>query len=171
LSKALRLESKILKLSMPWIESGLFGENMLPEGYGNYIPGRNTIFLSIAASFAETIGASTVFIGANAGDADNYPDCRRDYLDGFNALLTMGTKKGGKGELRIERPFIDRDKSEIIRLGHSLGVPFQHTVSCYNGGVKPCMKCEACVKRRDGFKAAGIDDPLVVRHTEFTVSV
>lgn len=125
-----------------------------------YVPARNTVFLSIAASFAEAIGASAVFIGAHSEDSSGYPDCRRVYLEAFDKAIRLGTKAGIEGRLRLEFPLIDKKKKEIIELGLSLGVPFEDAWSCYSGGERPCMKCDSCILRANGFKEAGAEDPL-----------
>ena len=166
-SKAARL----VKLSLPWKGSSLLDKRIgLPLGRTiadirrgipiTYVPARNTIFLSIAASFAEAIGAHAVFIGAHFEDSSGYPDCRKEYLKAFDRAMRLGTKAGLEGRLKLEFPLIDKTKSEIVELGHSLGVPFEHTWSCYKGGKKPCGRCDSCILRARGFKEAGIDDPL-----------
>lgn len=130
------------------------------EAPNTYVPARNTVFLSVAASHAEAIGAGSVFIGAHHEDSSGYPDCRRDYLEAFNRVLELGTRAGIEKRLRLEFPLVDRKKKEIIRLGMKLGVPFEHSWSCYSGGKEPCGKCDSCVLRAKGFEEAGIDDPL-----------
>jgi len=125
-----------------------------------YVPARNTVFLSIAASFAEAIGARAIFIGAHQEDASGYPDCRKEYLDAFDAVLRLGTKAGLEGRLELAAPLIGMNKRAIIELGASLGVSFGHTWSCYEGGVRPCGTCDSCILRAKGFEEAGIVDPL-----------
>lgn len=126
-----------------------------------YVPARNTIFLSIAASFAETISAGTIFIGAHFEDSSGYPDCRREYLEAFDRVVKLGTRAGLEGRLKIDAPLIDKSKKDIIKLGALLGVPFYHAWSCYAGGEKPCMACDSCILRAKGFKEAGLHDPLL----------
>lgn len=126
-----------------------------------YVPARNTIFLSVAASFAEAIGARAIFIGAHYEDSSGYPDCRREYLEAFRKVLRLGTKAGSKHELNLEFPLIEKSKSGIIAAGRRLKVPFRLTWSCYKGGKKPCKRCDSCVLRAGGFKAAGLEDPLL----------
>ena len=163
---------KILNLKFPWKGSSLVDKNMnIPSGRtvkeikksgipSTYVPGRNTIFLSMAGSFAEAIGASSVFIGAHSEDSSGYPDCRIEYLEAFNRVLELGTRAGMEGRLKLEFPLIEKSKAEIIKTGSSLGVPFGLTWSCYRGGKKPCMRCDSCVLRASGFKEAALSDPL-----------
>lgn len=126
-----------------------------------YVPARNTVFLSVAASFAEAAGAEAIFIGAHFEDSSGYPDCRREYLEAFNKVIELGTKAGSEGRLKLEFPLIDKSKKDIIRLGASLGVPFRYTRSCYTGGERPCMTCDSCILRAKGFEDAGLEDPLM----------
>lgn len=126
-----------------------------------YVPARNTVFLSIAVSFAEAAGAGAIFIGAHFQDSSGYPDCRREYLEAFEKAIKLGTRAGIEGRLKLEFPLIDKSKSEIIELGASLNVPFEYAWSCYAGGVLPCMKCDSCILRARGFEEAGIEDPLM----------
>ena len=163
---------KVVTLHLPWKGSSLVDKTArLPSSRSvkkiktagipsTYVPARNTIFLSIAASYAEAIGAPVIYIGAHADDSSGYPDCGRDYLKAFNEVLKIGTKRGLEKRLRLEFPLVGKDKSGIIRLASSLGVPFQHTWSCYEGRKRPCGKCDSCVLRAKGFKEAGIKDTL-----------
>lgn len=161
-----------VKLTLPWKGSSLVDKRApLPLGRSakdieksgvpsTYVPARNTIFLSIAASYAETIGASAIFIGAHTGDSSGYPDCRPDYLRAFDKAIGLGTKRGIEKKLHLEFPLIKKDKSGIIKLGNRLGVPFRYTWSCYQGLKSPCGRCDSCVLRAKGFKEAGLKDPL-----------
>ena len=124
-----------------------------------YVPARNTIFLSMAASFAEAMRMQTIFIGAHHEDSSGYPDCRIEYLDAFQKVLNLGTKAGTKRMLRLEAPLISKGKEEIVRLGAKLRVPFNLTWSCYSGTSKPCGKCDSCILRAKGFKEAHVKDP------------
>jgi len=122
-----------------------------------YVPARNMIFLSFAVSFAETTGASAIFIGAHQLDYSNYPDCRAEFFESFNNMIKVGTKAGVDGrEIRVITPVIDMTKKEIVETGARLGVPFEHTWSCYEGGKTPCGECESCLFRAEAFKKAGI---------------
>ena len=127
-----------------------------------YVPARNTIFLSLASSFAERLNISDIFIGANIIDYSGYPDCRPEFMKSFEKTINLGTKLGVEGShIRIHTPLIKMTKAEIIRKGHSLGVDYSLTLSCYNptdGGLA-CGKCDSCKFRKDGFKNAGLSDP------------
>jgi 7-cyano-7-deazaguanine synthase len=164
---------KVIKLDFPWQGSSLLNkseilpvdrniEEMAKEIPSTYVPSRNTIFISIAAGWAEAIGADAIFIGANAADFSGYPDCRGKYFGLFNELLQKGTKSGAEGApIKIETPLIDKRKSEIVKIGAGLMVPFELTWSCYEGGEKPCLRCDSCRLRNKGFDEAGLRDPLV----------
>ncbi|MFA5146784.1 MAG: 7-cyano-7-deazaguanine synthase QueC [Candidatus Omnitrophota bacterium] len=164
----------IVKLALPWKGSSLVDSRIpLPKDRSlteiekgipsTYVPARNTIFLSIAVSYAEAIGAEAIFIGAHFEDSSGYPDCRPEYLKAFDNAARLGTRAGLEGRLRIKSPLIRKTKREIIKLGASLGVPFQSTWSCYSGGRLPCMRCDSCLLRAKGFSAAGMKDPLINR--------
>jgi 7-cyano-7-deazaguanine synthase len=122
-----------------------------------YVPFRNGHFLSAAVSWAEVLGAKTVFIGAVEQDSSGYPDCRPAYYDAFNQLIKMGTKDG---DIRVETPLIAMRKSEIVRLGVELGAPFHVSWSCYSGETEACGVCESCVLRLRAFREAGAVDPI-----------
>jgi 7-cyano-7-deazaguanine synthase len=122
-----------------------------------YVPFRNAHFLSAAVSWAEVLGAKTVFIGAVEQDSSGYPDCRPAYYDAFNQLIRMGTKDGG---IRVETPLIAMRKNEIVRLGVELGAPFHVSWSCYSGETEACGVCESCVLRLRAFREAGAVDPI-----------
>jgi 7-cyano-7-deazaguanine synthase len=160
---------RIVSFRMPWKGSALLDKNMaVPKGRrigknipSTYVPSRNTIFLSFGVSFAEVIGASAVFIGANAVDYSGYPDCRPRHFRIFNELIKSGTKAGvEKKNIKVLAPLVDMTKADIIRLGKKLGVPFGQTWSCYSGNRRPCNKCDSCVIRAKGFKEAKVTDPL-----------
>jgi 7-cyano-7-deazaguanine synthase len=122
-----------------------------------YVPFRNAHFLSAAVSWAEVLGAKTVFIGAVEQDSSGYPDCRPAYYDAFNQLIRMGTKNG---DIRVVTPLIAMRKSEIVRLGVELGAPFHVSWSCYSGETEACGICESCVLRLRAFREAGAVDPI-----------
>ena len=122
-----------------------------------YVPFRNAHFLSAAVSWAEVLGAKTVFIGAVEQDSSGYPDCRPAYYDAFNQLIRMGTKDG---DIRVVTPLISMRKSEIVRLGVELGAPFHVSWSCYSGETEACGVCESCVLRLRAFREAGAVDPI-----------
>ncbi len=127
-----------------------------------YVPARNTIFLSFGLGYAETIEADTIFIGANQLDYSGYPDCREEYLRAFETMANLATKAGVEGTMRfkIEAPLVNMTKAEIIRMGTRLGVDYALTWSCYQGGDKPCGRCDSCKLRLAAFEAAGMSDPL-----------
>ncbi len=122
-----------------------------------YVPFRNAHFLSAAVSWAEVLGAKTVFIGAVEQDSSGYPDCRPTYYEAFNALIRQGTKEG---EIRVVTPLIAMHKSEIVRLGVELGAPLGLSWSCYSGEREACGVCDSCVLRLRAFRQAGMEDPI-----------
>lgn len=127
-----------------------------------YVPARNIIFLSFAVSYAEAIKAKTIFIGANAVDFSGYPDCKQEFFNAFRQVIKKGTKSGiSSNPIRIQTPIIHKTKTEIIRAGTRLKVPYELTWSCYIGGAKPCGKCDSCILRAEGFRGAGIKDPAI----------
>jgi 7-cyano-7-deazaguanine synthase len=127
-----------------------------------YVPARNSILLSLALAWAEVLGARDLYIGANAVDYSGYPDCRPEYLRAYEAMANLATRAAVEGaRLTLHAPLVHLPKSEIIRLGASLGVDYGQTVSCYQAteGGLACGACEACRLRRAGFEQAGIPDP------------
>ena len=128
-----------------------------------YVPARNTVMLSLALGWAEVIGASRIYIGVNAVDYSGYPDCRPAFIAAFERVANLATKAGVEGTMtfRIEAPLIDLTKADIIRRGLALGVDFGLTVSCYQADDdgRACGRCDSCRLRRDGFAAAGAEDP------------
>ena len=126
-----------------------------------YVPGRNIIFLSIAAAYAESIGADSIFIGVNAIDYSGYPDCRPEFIEAMQEALRLGMKRGVEGRpIKIETPLINMTKAEIVKLGKKLDAPLHLTWSCYRGGDKACGRCDSCILRLKGFMEAGIPDPI-----------
>lgn len=126
-----------------------------------YVPARNTVFLSLALAYAEAIDADAIFIGATAVDYSGYPDCRPEYIKAYQHLASLATKKSVERKtIRIEAPLLHFTKSEIIKTGVKLKVPFEQTWSCYRGGKKACGRCDSCLLRLKGFQEAGIHDPL-----------
>ena len=132
-----------------------------------YVPARNTIFLSFALAWAETLGASDIFVGVNALDYSGYPDCRPEYIEAFERMANLATRAGVEGtqKLKIHAPLISMTKAQIIRRGLELGVDYAITSSCYDPGPqgRPCGKCDSCQLRAKGFAQAGSPDPLVRR--------
>ncbi|WP_010498598.1 7-cyano-7-deazaguanine synthase QueC [Paenibacillus elgii] len=126
-----------------------------------YVPGRNLLFLSIATSYAETIGAEAIYIGVNALDYSGYPDCRPEFIRKVEEVMALATRVGVEGgPIRIETPLIHWTKAEIIREGMRLGVPYHLTTSCYNGQEEACGVCDSCRLRMKGFDEAGTADPI-----------
>jgi 7-cyano-7-deazaguanine synthase len=129
-----------------------------------YVPARNTIFLSFALAYAETVGASDIFIGVNALDYSGYPDCRPEYIHAYETMANLATKAGVEGaqRLTIHTPLIAMTKADIVKEGLRLGVDYGLTSSCYdpdpNG--QPCGHCDSCLLRQKGFQEAGSHDPL-----------
>jgi 7-cyano-7-deazaguanine synthase len=127
-----------------------------------YVPGRNLIFLSIAAAHAEVVGASLIYFGANVLDYSGYPDCRPEFIRAFEAAVKEGTKAGmGGSPLHVKAPLLMLTKTEIIQEGIKLQVPFHLTHSCYDpAGDVACGRCDSCIIRREGFAKAGVVDPI-----------
>ena len=126
-----------------------------------YVPARNTVFLSIALAYAETIDADAIFIGATATDYSGYPDCRPKYIKAFQKMANLATKKGVQGKtIEIKAPLLHMSKTEIIKEGVKIGAPLEKTWSCYAGDTKACGKCDSCLLRLKGFKKADIKDPI-----------
>jgi 7-cyano-7-deazaguanine synthase len=127
-----------------------------------YVPARNTIFLAFALAFAETIGSTDIFIGANAIDYSGYPDCRPEFLAAFQHMARLGTRMGSEGApLTIHAPLIELTKADIVRRGQALGVNFALTRTCYDPSPDgaACGRCDACQLRLKGFREAGFEDP------------
>ena len=127
-----------------------------------YVPARNTIFLSLALAWAETLGAIDIFAGMNAVDYSGYPDCRPDYLAAFQTMARLATKSGIEGgEITIHTPIIKMSKADIVREGTRLGVDYAMTVSCYQADADglACGVCDSCRLRKEGFLTAGLADP------------
>lgn len=137
------------------------------EGVGEgipitYVPARNLIFLAFATAWAETLGATDIFIGVNSVDYSGYPDCRPEFLDAFTRCANLGTKAGVDGQkLTIHSPLQSLTKAEIIKLGVSLGVDYGLTRSCYDPDVdgRACGQCDSCRLRAKGFQLADVPDP------------
>jgi len=132
-----------------------------------YVPARNTIFLSYALAWAETLASSDLFVGVNALDYSGYPDCRPEYIRAYEQMANLATKAGVEGtqQLRIHAPLIELTKAEIIKRGTELGVDYSLTVSCYDPstGGEACGECDSCLLRKKGFSEARIPDPTRYR--------
>lgn len=162
------VEHKIIELDLT-----VFGGSALTdEGIGvseaggegipaTYVPARNTILLALALAYAEVTEADAIYIGVNSVDYSGYPDCRPEYIRAFQAMADLATKRAVEGNpVKIETPLINLPKKEIVELGARLGVPFEHTWSCYRGGARACGGCASCRLRLKGFTEAGLEDPI-----------
>lgn len=167
-----KVDYKVVRFKLPWGGSSLLDQKFpLPRSRtlkeiggdipSTYVPARNTIFLSFALSYAEAIGAERIFIGANAIDFSGYPDCRPEYYRVWKELIKKGIKSKEQRALSIETPLIKKTKAEIVKLGIKLKVPFELTWSCYQGGSRPCGRCDSCILRAQGFRKARVIDPLL----------
>jgi 7-cyano-7-deazaguanine synthase len=163
--KLLKVDFKIIKIKLPCSYDSLTNKNKtIPVNKkiaqtipSTYVPGRNTLFLSYGLSFAESIKAGEIFIGANALDFSGYPDCRPQFIKAYNFLIkSLGLK------IKISAPLIHKTKAQIIKLGRKLKVPYHFTWSCYSGLKQPCGKCDSCKLRAKGFKEAKCDDPSLL---------
>jgi 7-cyano-7-deazaguanine synthase len=128
----------------------------------SYVPGRNTVFLSIALSWAEALDAEAIFIGVHDDDTMCYPDCRPAYIDAYQQMANLANKRGVEGNpIHIETPILTMKKSDIVALGAELGVDYRDTVTCYqadNEG-RACGQCLSCTTRRESFLTAQLPDP------------
>lgn len=171
IAKLARCKYKIIKFQLPRKGSSLLDETKsVPKRKSvknikgipsTYVPARNLIFLSFALSFAESQKCDAIFIGANQVDYSGYPDCRAEFYNALKVVVAKGTKAGVEGKpIKILTPLIKMKKSEIIKLGTKLGVPYKFSWSCYKGARRPCGKCDSCLLRQKGFSQAGIQDSL-----------
>lgn len=169
----LGVKMQSLNLTLPWLESAtsLVGKNKaLPTANlkeihnkkrlpSTYVPGRNLLFVALAASYADSIGATAIIAGPNAVDYSGYPDCRPQFYKPLAKAVKEGTSGAISGkDIKIITPLLKLSKAQIAKLGAKLKVPFNLTWTCYKGGKKPCGKCDACLLRAQGFKEAGILD-------------
>jgi len=129
-----------------------------------YVPARNTVFLSLALAWAESLGAFDIFIGVNCVDYSGYPDCRPEFLHAFEAMAQLATKAGveGQGQFRIHTPLLTLTKEQIILRGNELGVDYGLTHSCYDPTPEglACGRCDSCTLRREAFGRLGQVDPI-----------
>jgi 7-cyano-7-deazaguanine synthase len=127
-----------------------------------YVPARNTIFLSLALAWAETLGARDLYLGANALDYSGYPDCRPEYLEAYARMADLATRAGVEGaRLTIHAPLLHLTKAQIVARGLELGLDYAMTITCYDPAPDgaACGRCEACLLRLKGFEEAGVPDP------------
>lgn len=154
-----------VSIAIPWTHSALTDSKIalpMDQAAGlrgipsTYVSGRNIIFLSYAVSFAESINAGRIFIGAHIQDYSGYPDCRPEFLEAFQKAVRRGLKVS---TIRITAPLLRKNKKEIIRTGLRLEVPYGLTWSCYAGGRRPCGRCDSCYFRMRAFAELGMKDP------------
>ncbi|RXT04151.1 7-cyano-7-deazaguanine synthase QueC [Ammoniphilus sp. CFH 90114] len=126
-----------------------------------YVPARNMIFLSLAAAYAEVVGAEAIYIGVSSVDYSGYPDCRPEFIRSMTETINLATQAGIKeGNLKILAPLSHLSKAQTIQLGIDLNVPYHLTTSCYRGGESACGTCDSCKLRLQGFEQAGAKDPI-----------
>lgn len=136
-------------------EEDLDDLNKSQESASNvWVPARNTVFTSIALSYAESIGADAIIVGWNGEEGATFPDNSKEYMEKFNELIDVGSPK----KIKIEAPLIDLNKEEIVTLGLEFGAPMELSYSCYKGEEKQCGVCESCMRRKRAFKNLGIKD-------------
>lgn len=159
-------------IDLPWLskisDSSLNTDNEIPEPSESdlddfkkssetassvWVPARNTVFTSIALSYAESIGAEIIIVGWNNEEGATFPDNSKEYLEEFNELIKVGSPE----KIRIEAPCIDLNKEELVELGVEVGAPMKLSYSCYKGEDEPCGVCESCVRRNRAFKKVGYD--------------
>lgn len=164
IANIVKVKYSIAKITLPWSKDSLTNKksevpvnNPISKDIpSTYVPGRNTLFLSYALSYAESIDAQDIFIGVNSVDFSNYPDCTPEFIDAYNNIL-----KALKTKIHVKAPISKMSKAQIIKLGMKLKVPYEYTWTCYNGYNKPCGKCDSCKLRAKGFMEAKINDPAL----------
>lgn len=141
------------------IKDGNIDRTDIPD---TYVPARNMVFLSVAASYADALGITDIFIGVSETDYSGYVDCREEFIRSMEQTINLGTVLGAEKKRRItlHAPFLHMTKAEEVKLGVRLGVDFGETWSCYRGGEKPCGTCDSCLLRVRAFAEAGVSDPL-----------
>ena len=164
-----KIKYHLIRCNFAWTQSSLTSKKIKVPFRRNlknkkipltYVSGLNIIFLSYAFSLAESIGAKSIFIGAHIEDYSGYPDCRPLFLQRFSQAANSGLKQG---DIRVISPLIKKNKTAIVKMGLKLNVPFKYTWSCYQGGKRPCLKCDSCRFRISAFKSLGLEDPLLIR--------
>ncbi|MFV0345296.1 MAG: 7-cyano-7-deazaguanine synthase QueC [Bacteroidales bacterium] len=142
------------------VEDGDINRQSIPT---TYVPARNMIFLSLAASVAETVGAQDIFIGVSQVDYSGYVDCREEFIEAMQNAVNQGTVCAvvDNKPIRLNAPFINMTKTEEIKLGVELGVDYKHTHTCYAPQEAPCGKCDSCKLRAKAFAEAGVVDPAL----------
>lgn len=174
ISKAAKIPLHEVSFRLPWLKSSSLvnhkkklprlplekiGKGPIPS---TYVPGRNTVFLSLALSFADACEADAIVIASNVLDYSGYPDCRPRYLEAFEKAANLGTRAGVEGAgIRVLAPLVRMGKAQIVRLARRLKAPLELTWSCYGGGRSPCGSCDSCKLRAKGFQEAGLLDPAL----------
>ena len=145
-----------------WLGNALTDDVPVPSGdytpeslAVTVVPNRNALMIAVAYALAVTDNDDAVAIGVHSGDHAIYPDCRPEYITAMERAMQLGTDT----TIQLLAPFIHKSKTEIVQLGDRLGVPYEHTWSCYKGGAVHCGECSTCVERKHAFKEAGVDDP------------
>ena len=162
-----------INIDMSWLKSSALTNHSLtiPEQRSDgipvtYVPARNTIMMSLAVAWAETVEANDIFLGVNAVDYSGYPDCRPEYIKAYETMINLGIKSAVEGEpFHIHTPLIQLSKEDIISKGLMLGVDYSMSVSCYQADAdgRACGKCDSCDLRQKGFEKAGVKDPTLYR--------
>ena len=170
IAEKLGIKQHVVTLDLPWLQvcSLVAKDKPLPDvpveeitfqGIpSTYVPGRNLLFLSLAGSLADAIGADAIIAGPNAVDFSGYPDCTPSFYQAAAGALNLGTKIGVTEGVEVLAPLMNLSKAEIVKLADDLNVPFELTWSCYAGGEKPCGHCDSCKLRAKGFLEAGVID-------------
>lgn len=167
----LGIKQHFITLDLPWLSAGCsltdktqnlpdvsLQEIAKPHIPSTYVPGRNLLFLSLACSLADSVGADCIIAGPNAVDFSGYPDCSPSFYQASAQAINLGTKLGVSEGIEVLAPLMHLSKAEIVKLAASLNVPFELTWSCYAGGKKPCGRCDSCKLRAKGFEEAGVHD-------------
>jgi len=162
-----------INIDMSWLKSSALTNHSLtiPEQRTDgipvtYVPARNTIMMSLAVAWAETVEANDIFLGVNAVDYSGYPDCRPEYIKAYETMVNLGIKSAVEGKpFHIHTPLIQLSKEDIILKGLMLGVDYSMSVSCYQADAdgRACGKCDSCDLRQKGFEKAGVKDPTLYR--------
>ena len=162
-----------INIDMSWLKSSALTNHSLtiPEQRTDgipvtYVPARNTIMMSLAVAWAETVEANDIFLGVNAVDYSGYPDCRPEYIKAYETMVNLGIKSAVEGEpFHIHTPLIQLSKEDIILKGLMLGVDYSMSVSCYQADAdgRACGKCDSCDLRQKGFEKAKVKDPTLYR--------
>lgn len=173
IAQRLGVKQHLVTLQFPWlVSSSLVDKNQtIPDQPmeeiesgkipSTYVPGRNLVFLSVAASLMDALHADAIVAGPNAVDFSGYPDCTPKFFQAAAEAINRGTERGVTQGVDVLAPLMALSKTDIVRLGAKLGVPFELTWSCYNGGDKPCGHCDSCKLRARGFAEAGVKDGSV----------